>query len=98
MSTQLTTQNNTTQLNTGRIIALAISIAVIAFVLGVVSARGVAFGLSAVGHGLQNAAHWLDSTLDSPAANKSGAALESYESGDDPDLYSPAEKSRLKAE
>jgi hypothetical protein len=88
--------NQKQQLNTRNLIILALVVFVIAFTLGVIVSRGVAAVLSDIGNGLQNAAHWLDSTLDNPAAYHSGAALESYESGDDPDLYSPSEKSRLK--
>lgn len=95
MSMQPTTQNFT-QLNARRVAALVIVAAVLVFSLGVVSARGVAFVLSAIGHGLQNAAHWLDTSIDHPSANKSGDAIEGFEQGVDPDLYSPAERSRLK--
>lgn len=95
MSTQLTTKNYAAELNVRRLIVLAIVVVTIVFVLGVVSSRGVAFVLSAIGHGLQSAAHRLDSSLNSPAAYHSGAALEAYESGDDPDLFSPVERSQL---
>ena len=96
MSTQHTTQNNTAQLNTRRIIALAIAVAVIVFFLGVIASRGVACVLSVIGHGLQSAAHWLDTSIKcNPAEFHSGDAIDAYEKGDDPDVYSPAERLRL---
>lgn len=75
----MSTQNNTAQLNKARLAALVVVAAVIIFFLGVISARGVAVGLNAVGHALQAAAHWLGTPLDNPAAYKSGAELESQE-------------------
>ena len=96
MSTQPTPQNNTGQLNIRRLIVLAIVVAVIVFSLGVIASRGVAFVLSAIGHGLQGAAHWLDASIKcSPAEFHSGDAIDAYEKGDDPDVYSPAERLRL---
>jgi hypothetical protein len=95
MSTQLTSQNGTAQLNVRRIIVLAI-VVVLVYSLGVVTARGVACVLSAIGHGFQSAAYWLDASIKcSPAEFHSGDALDAYEHRGDPDLYSPAQKSRL---
>jgi hypothetical protein len=87
------------QLNIKSVIALAIVVVVLVFSLGVISSRDVACVLSAIGHGMQSAAHWLDgsihTSLKDPSLDKSSEAIESFENGSDPDVYSPTERLRL---
>lgn len=75
------------------VIVLVVVVAVVFFALGVISSHAVATGLETISHGLHSASMWITRGM---ILDHSGAALAKYEHGEDTDLFSSAEKSRLK--
>jgi len=89
MSSQLATQQ---KLNLRRVVALALVVAFMIFILGVVSSHTVASCLETISHGLHSSSMWLNRAM---VLDHSGASLEAQRTGEDPDLFSKADHDRL---